>query len=451
MRQPVFIRRSSKSVFSPDSVASFPPPPRPALSTRDLFAEKKSGENVDTFMPTASISDTSLANPEKRQNPGGGALYQIKLQKNPQDEYIYDEERRFESQTKKRFTQQTLFVNHVDTVLKFGAKNTIHIPNDNDILGKCHIEIELPALPSGRWASQISKILIRKFVLRYGEQILFNTERLYTDILEKMACPSAKRDARMIMGSVDTKQGVLGNRLILIPLDIFDLRQTRKNHFLPTYFSNNDRIAIDLFIEEFENCIESNESMAPLNEIEIKFVYETAVLNSIDRNDILYTQKTFLVDKIADSEATTHLELSDGTVTVVKNVTVRLNEINFPVSHLVFVAYVENTLFEYIDIIDSYALFLDGNERLKVVDTNENNVQKYENFRKNSGENIGLISFATNAMSSDPSGFCDFSKFKSKELKFQLKREQPGVTIKVFAAGFSCIRYERGQIGMMFD
>ena len=162
-------------------------------------------------------------------------------------------------------------------------------------------------------------------------------------------------------------------------------------------------------------------------------------------------KKTFLVDKIADSEATTHLELSDGTVTVVKNVTVRLNEINFPVSHLVFVAYVENTLFEYIDIIDSYALFLDGNERLKVVDTNENNVQKYENFRKNSGENIGLISFATNAMSSDPSGFCDFSKFKSKELKFQLKREQPGVTIKVFAAGFSCIRYERGQIGMMFD
>jgi len=407
------------------------------------------------IMPTASITDAATSDRDKRQNPGGGALYQMRLQNNPQDLYIYDEKQQFESQSKKRYSVHSRVVKQVDFSLIFGGKTVVKIPNDYDALGGCHLEVHLPCLQtgtdSGVWLDNLGTLLIRKLTLKFGECTLFSIERLYKDIMTKLTSVYSREESLRDMAGCNKKLNL--EHIIIIPLNLFDLRNSGKYHFLPTYTTQQEHLCIEFETEDLQTCIDtpSDEILsANAQFLDAKLVCEYISFDPSDRNAMMYQPRTFLVDRLADSEADTDVSLSDGTLSTTQTVTVPLNEINFPVFFLAFVAYKENTLFEYLDIVRSYSLLLDGVERIRVDNVNEHNVSFYQNFSKNSSHNIGIVPFSVYASSIHPSGHCDFSKYKKKELKFLLKRRESGIRLKVFVVGCNYIRYEHGFLGSLY-
>jgi hypothetical protein len=416
---------------------------------------------------------------EQRQTPGAGALLQLQSV-GKQDTYLYalKEEDTSSKQGGNPFTKTGFLassrgaIEHKEEVFEpfyFGKTNTISVPRRGDLLGDIYLQITLPAVPGAGvddyWLQGIGYILLRRVKLLLNETEINSDERLYYDIYDQMfQTENIRLGVQEMIGTDGQQRRLTQAHSFLIPLKFFCCKKRYGNArqtFMPLLATPGSTIYIDIEAESFENCITSYAGNTPPETLTCSLVCEFVFVDNPERESLINQPQLLMIEKVQDAEGFSSREIvsADGTSVIyaTDTVVIPLNEINFPVKCLLFVAYfvddvTQKRYFQYADIIQSASVRFDGNDRTdQLQSTYFQLLQPYLHAPRCNTNNIYLYSFALDPGLLQPTGAFTFANVRRPELYVKLAEARRDVVVKVFALGYTWIQFVNGRASPLFS
>lgn len=413
---------------------------------------------------------------EQRQAPGAGALLQLESV-GKQDTFLYNL-KPGSGATGNPFTSTGFLtssrgaIEHKEEVFEpfyFGKTNTISVPRRGDLLGDIYLQITLPAVPGAGvddyWLQGIGYILLRRVRLLLNETEINSDERLYYDIYDRMfQTENIRLGVQEMIGTDGQQRRLTEAHSFLIPLKFFCCKKRYGNArqtFMPLLATPGSTIYIDIEAESFENCITSYAGNTPPETLTCSLVCEFVFVDDPERESLINRPQLLMIEKVQDAEGFSSREIvsQDGTSVIyaTDTVVVPLNEINFPVKCLLFVAYfvddvTQKRYFQYADIIQSASVRFDGNDRTDQLESSYFQLlQPYLHAPRCDTNNIYLYSFALDPGLLQPTGAFTFANVRRPELYVKLTEARRDVVVKVFALGYTWIQFLNGRASPLFS
>ena len=334
----------------------------------------------------------------------------------------------------------------------WGSRATATISRNGDLITKCYIECQLPALQDGvHYKNQVGHGLIKSVDLEIGGQLVDRHYGEWLEIWSELTMTAEKKEGYDNMTynnsvshvELDTKH----SRKVFVPLQFFFCRNP--GLALPLIALQYHEVKLVFEFANAQDVIQGDDvqNVEPIQpSLWVDYIY----LDTDERRRFAQTQHNMLIDQLQYNGDST----SDS---------IYLN-FNHPCKELLWVlsSDVNNTTNcfnfgstqngAYHGPLNSAVLKLNGHERF-AERTGEyfRFVQPYQHHTRVPSKNIYCYSFALNPEEHQPSGSCNFSRIDNAQLILKVHDQLPNIVRKVYAINYNVLRIQSGMGGLAFS
>lgn len=376
-------------------------------------------------------------------NPGVGARLQLAAV-GAQDTYL----RGTHSHFRTAFRRATRFITWTDDFpidYRPGARVQADVPKSGDLLADCYLLVTLPIVPGGgTWPANVGYSLFRRIRLLIDETEVHNIERLWYDLHDKLYARAGHlRGLNAMVGRTPLSKSK--RHELYLPLRFLTCGRGSVRAPLPLCAMTRSSLKIDV---EWEFLDVLGATVDP--GITARVVVDYVELDEPERRSYL-KPVTLAFDSAIDSDATSYYIDSEGEVNDAAKIRVNLGNVRFPVKMLVFVAYQEGTLFQYLDgMLDYINVTFDNQDRFFPRPLSYfQNAQRYAHCRRSDASGPpGVYSFAIDGTSRKNTGAADFGGLKKVYLEANVARRTPRFRLKVFSVYTNFLRVGSGTAAL---
>ena len=348
--------------------------------------------------------------------------------------------------------------------LRFGAKTRATVSRRGDVLRGLALELRLPALrlaatgaaaTGATWVARPALAMCRRVTVRVGEQIVYDAERLWLDVRDKVLADAGK-PLEALAGGAGLRADAA--QLVYLPLDGL-LRAGgggAGGGGLPfAALPNAGALTVEVDVEPLAALVAGAAGpLADAGVIAAAVLSDVAWLGDEDERRGLLSSPTDLVfEMVADCEARSMVTDSSGVDRFVPGLSVDLREINHPVRWLAVVAYAEplTGFFEYYpDPFEELVLDLGNQERFAPRRGDYFAGAHRYSFTPSASRDDGVhvYSFSLDAASADPNGQVNLSVVTSPRIRARLAAGLAGarLVVKVFASYYAFATVGKGEL-----
>ena len=403
-----------------------------------------------------------------------GTAVQMAARSAEDDPLTRDPEISFWKAAPRRYTAFALetFADPFPLGLRFGAKTRATVSRRGDALRGLVLELRLPALrlaatgalvaAGATWVERPALAMCRRVTVRLGEQIVYDAERLWLDVRDKVLA-----DAGLPLEALAGGAGLRADReqLVYLPLDGL-LRAgaagARGGGGLPfAALPNASALTVEVDVEPLAALVAGAAGgLADPGPLAAAVLSDVAWLGDEDeRRGLLSAPTDLAFEMVADCEARSVVTDSSGVDRFVPTVSVDLREINHPVRWLAVVAYAEPLagFFQYLpDPFEELVLDLGNCERFAPrrgdYFAGAHRYSFTPSASSSRGDGVHVYSFSLDAASADPNGQLNFAVVTNPRLRARLSAAVAGtrLVVKVFASYYAFATVSKGELQFKF-
>lgn len=395
--------------------------------------------------------------------------------------------------------------------VRFGETHSVALFHDVEFVGEMYLEIVLPRVidvfnETSRWCDDIGHALIRAARLKIDGAVIHEHDKYVHAALDALTLPSGKTAGKKEMIGGGSKRMFLNEpHTLYIPLAFYHARPGRGHGWLPLWALRASVVEVEIDLEQIRNVVVSlqdgEDTSRPeypgqdltsialhSNTVEnqprtlskynglIRLLYQGAFVSheALD----FHRDEDVLIEQIQKTEIENFSQIDTETLMIKRNFSADLPFGN-SVKYLFWVASVsdqitrppdeslattfttelkdivlQNRYFEFLDIIQTATLTLDGKEYFK-----EQYGSCLQTVRPRSGKlridpaaNIYVHSFSLDADSYQPTGSAYMSGISQKTLRIETRpmfADVP-IVVRVFAASYNVLRCREGRGTLAF-
>jgi hypothetical protein len=347
--------------------------------------------------------------------------------------------------------------------LRFGTKTRAPVSRRGDVLRGLVLELRLPALQlaaggpaaGATWVPSPALAMCRRVTVRVGEQIVYDAERLWLDVRDKVLA-----DAGLPLDALAGGAGLRADveQLVYLPLDGL-LRAgagAGGGGGLPfAALPNASAVTVEVDVEGLSSLVMSSPgALADPGQIAAALLSDVAWLGDEDeRRGLLDAPTDMVFEMVADCEARSMVTDSSGVDRYQDTVSVDLREINHPVRWLAVVVYAEPLagFFQYVaDPFEELVLDLGNQERFAPRRGDYFAGAHRYSFTPSASRDDGVhvYSFSLDAASADPNGQVNFAVVTNPRVRARLAAALAGqrLVVKVFASYYAFATVAKGEL-----
>lgn len=359
--------------------------------------------------------------------------------------------------------------------LDFGKRVTCTVSRNGDLINKCYLEVQLPAVPADMtpeevWVDYVGHALINSIDITIGGQLIDKHYGDWLHIWYQLACKNKSGYEKMVGARVTEDAQTL-----YIPLCFWWNRAP--GMALPLIALQYHEVKITVTFNDLATCVKPTAAI-PRGSLQIQkaslyvdFVY----IDTDERRRFAQTSHEYLIDQLQYT--------GEESVTGKQPKKINLN-FNHPCKELVWVVQSDkNELFDYAATVEtsgssgdvllgdsgdlvgsgqevragtvaSARIQLNGHDRISQRPGSYFNlVQPYQHHSNVPAEGVYCYSFALEPESEQPSGTCNMSRIDAATLVLDLNTFHPESEqgkIRVYATNFNVLRIMGGMGGLAF-
>ncbi len=337
----------------------------------------------------------------------------------------------------------------------FGKKVTVTVSRNGDLITKCYLQAELPALSAGTWNEEVGHFLVKSVEVEIGGQRIDKNYGTWLSIWASLTVPSGQQTGYNVMiGNVSelTSVDAPSAYQLDIPLQFWFCRHT--GLALPLIALQYHEVKFAIEFESFANLTSDNATSDDAHLQTASMYIDYIYLDTDERRRFAQISHEYLIEQL---QFTGDESLSGS------NNKVKLN-FNHPVKELIWVVQNDNRTGNNFTDNDTSAdgsnptaaakLQLNGHDRFSQrTGRYFNYVQPYQHHTNTPATGINVYSFALKPEEQQPSGSANMSRIDNATLQLTITPEaaDSNPIVKVFATNYNVLRIMSGMGGLSYS
>lgn len=383
----------------------------------------------------------------------------------------------------------------VNQDVRFGERVRIVVPNDADFIGEMYLEIELPFINNfagnGRfyWVDRVGYAMIKVARLLIDDQIVHSCDKYVHATADLLRLPIEKVRAKNEMVGGGGYLPANTEHVLYVPLAFFHGRPREGHGWLPTWALRNSVISVEIEFESIFDVVLVEDEGALIKPADVDAYYLTEI---VDPAAAAPNIKTVVVDGVSTNLEFKPLRIEHGKMALLAQSafvghearffhmnadqmfeqvqtaeSTNASESNVDVERFVdkffadmpFVNSVKtlfwtiqkrsdvlaNRYFQFLDIVDTAAVHLDGG-RTEIRRGSYYRVVEPYFSKLRTGANVYCWSFALDAGAHQPSGVAFLSNFNTKRARIEILEPHGNVELiaRTFGASYNALQISGG-------
>jgi hypothetical protein len=364
----------------------------------------------------------------------------------------------------------------------FGKRVTAQISRNGDLINRMYVQVQLPAVTSGKWCDYVGLRVLQDVEIEIGGQRIDKHYAHWMYIWNELSLPVGKRGGYdKMVGQTLGANPALSN--LFVPLEFWFNRNV--GLALPLIALQYHEVKINIDFETSANCLAYGSIVSGTDIVKASIWVDYIYLDTDERRRFAQLSHEYLIEQLQFT--------GDESINGATN-RIKMN-FNHPVKELVWVVQADSRLgggaasnnwvcftsdgtnnsanygitvpnvtstsasrigvTNYVDESPSTNIQLNGQDRFYAREGSYFNlVQPYQHHENVSGNcGINVYSFALKPEEHQPSGTLNFSRIDTAVLNLKTTQVTTGATakVKVFAVNYNVLRIMSGMGGLAYS